>query len=303
MTRMSPLVFAALIAMSPWMSRSQAVDGAPSPDRSAAAGDISALQYAVRDLGASDPAVRDRAEAKLVEWGSEVLNALRRHLEHARDPEVAMRLERAIRTIRVRALPAGKVVNGVRYALTVSQPGDEDDRTPPVLSLERPVTVTTHIINTTDEDLTVRVGYSTGGIYFKSGSALRLVRERDGETIVSKPKAQVGWCGTGAYPINAIVPAGRFVAYQTKLQLIKNKSGDDESFFIRSGLYQFRVRGEQRVKVRAALSVSEAAAESSEEWSGAAVVSNGNFWHGEIQSNGVEIRVDPDGGPDAAEQE
>lgn len=302
MTRIAPIAFVALIALSPWIRQAPAVDGAPSPDRAAAAGDTSPLQYAVRDLGAAEPAVRDRAEAKIVAWGPDVLRSLRTHLEYARDPEVAMRLERAIRTIRVRALPAGKVVNGVRYALTVSQPEVDDDRTPPLLTLERPVTVTTHILNTTDEDLTVRVGYSTGGNYFESGSALRLIRQRDGETTVSRPIARMGWCGTGAHPINAILPAGRFVAYQTELQLVRNESGEEDSFFIRSGLYQFPIRGEQRVEVLAALSVSEADAES-KGWRGAAVVSNGNFWHGEIQSNAVEIMVDHDGRVDAAEED
>lgn len=265
--------------------------------------DRNIIQILVPQLGAEAFARRQAAEQKLIDLGEEfpeVVPALHRHADAwAHDAEVSMRLKRIIRTIELLAKPGGEIVNGLKYVLEADGP---------LLSFDQPITLTTTIINTTDKDLTVRVGYSTGGNYFTSGSAVRVERPADAKTpdgkrAVERPQSRVKFCGTGAYPINTIIEAGRSVSYQTKLRLIRldhaeaDEAGRCPIAIYAGNGYPFLTGAEQTMRLFTTLSVSKQNARAGG-MSPEQVVANGRYWHGDIRSNAVEVTIDRDGKPD-----
>jgi hypothetical protein len=173
------------------------LDAAPAP---AAA----PLEQQVADLDHADPARRDAATAALISLGARAVPALEALLQANPAPELQTRARRIIDLSR-----GGAAVNGLVLRLASDQPRIVRGQT---------ITLDAELVNVTDRPMNVYVGYTTGGVDFESGSALRMLAPAvvaAAEPIA--PKWAVGFCGTGAHPIFKTLAPGESTSYALPL--------------------------------------------------------------------------------------
>jgi hypothetical protein len=145
-------------------------------------------------LDSDDSADRERASEELARIGQGAVKALQRAAKNHRSPEVRARAAAILDALD----GGGPVVNGLKLYLSADRktlrPGDR-------------VVLTARIVNRTAADINLYVGYSTGGPDFESGSALQA-------SLGGAGRWTAGFCGTGAGPIFATVPAGGEIRYE-----------------------------------------------------------------------------------------
>lgn len=243
---------------------------------------------------------RQAAEQALIKIGPNALDLIKAQAKTNEDPEVQIRLERVVASIEALTKSGGTIVNGLKYCLTASHD---------TLSLKQKIRLTTTLVNTTDKDMTVRVGYSTIGNYFESASALRLRRitgESEESRKLERPQMLVGFCGTGAYPLNVIIKAHQSQCFTTDIALVPadpkvqqaNETRPFAMMFANNNYYRAATTGSETLDVLMRLELSQEAARSTGMGEAGQVTANGNFWHGEIQSNAVKLNINKDYDPD-----
>jgi hypothetical protein len=156
------------------------------------------------DLDSPRFAVRERATKALLRLREKALAPLKNALAAPRSAEFARRAQAILRQLAIYE-PGGEISNGLKLCLTA----DRDS-----VKVGESLKLTTTLCNMTEKPLTVRVGYSYCGNYFERGSTLRLVQpDPKGKELL--PQWQVGFCGTGAYPLYVTVPPRSVLAYTT----------------------------------------------------------------------------------------
>ena len=146
-------------------------------------------------LGSDDITRREDASAALIKAGKAAIGPLEKALSETKDEEVRGRIRELLAILKIPP-GGGKPVDGLRIELSADKKELRPGET---------VKFKVVVRNLRGHARNLYVGYSTGGVYFVSGKAFA-VTSPDGKA-GGTSRWNVGFCGTGAGPLHATIPA------------------------------------------------------------------------------------------------